>query len=617
MIKTDVLTKFNRKKKSFMSPKHPLFFEETEHKISYCAGIFAQAALNKSSSTLNNYELERLMVKGLGLEPKEIALIIRKVTEEERITDTLLLNIVDPLEQYLYLMDLLNVSLRKEEMSIEEKEAINKYRVLFHVSEEIFGILAAFIQAAYQSDIDQCLMNFAKMQQLGLPLTMTELKYYMPDMEFITQIEDKSIIPGKETRIVDACTIKDKLIIPKDSILVLDHAVINLNGTIVVDGGTLIIRDTTIVNKAEVSNSLIEVKSYSDVVIENSVIDCRYVGSAINQKNGKLSIKNTKVYHTTRNSAIKFWGDQIEVNTCSFRKCYTVENGAAIQIQQGKGNVTNSTFVECEAKNGGAIFVGTQIMVTCCSFRRCCALEHGGAIYYNNEVKSNVLDCQYFDCSPEGEELIQYLHGTDEKVVEKEYSIRIPTILDIPIRVTELGILNIDHTVLYLRQGVQCRGILEIKGARIIADNLVQRDIFDICRSRGCVIDQSEFDGKGMNSAFRATGSRMIVRHSMFRNIKNGRAIYDAMEPKITNSVFSYCQDGAIYSCAGEIRNCLFINCRQKSGAGIMMYGSRGIITDSRFVRCVSEYSGGAIDKSGGHRINQCEFKECKPDNIG
>lgn len=616
MIQTDLLTKFNRKKKSFLSPKHPLFVEDIEQKIVYCAGIFAQAGLNKSNSTLNNYELERLMVKGLGLEPNQIAKIIHLAMDGTRLTDHLLWNLNEPLKQYLFIMDLLLVSLRKEPLTEEEKESIERYRTLFHVPNDIYILLCQFIQASYENNMEQCIQLFSSMRKMNLPLTMTELKYYMPDMEYITEIENKSVIPGKETRIIDACIVKDKLIVPKDGTLVLDHAIIYLYGSIIVDGGTLLIRDTTIINKSDVGNALIDVESYSEVTITNSIIDCRYIGSAINQKNGNLSIVDSKIYHTTKSSALKFWGNQIEVNNCSFHKCYTVENGAAIQIQQGHGSVTNSTFKKCEAKNGGAIYVGADIMITCCSFKLCYALDHGAAIYYNNEVKSNVMDCQYIECYPQGEELIQYIHGQDERVIDNEYKIHVATILDVPILVTELGILSIYHTLIYLRKPIQSKGILEIKGSRIIADGLTQRDMFNISRSRGCVIDSSEFDGRAISSIFHATGSRMVVVHSIFRNVKNGRAIYDAMEPKISDTIFSYCQDGAIYTCSGVIKNCLFINCRQKSGAGITMYGSRGEIIECRFVRCVSEYSGGAIDKSGGHKIEKCEFKECKPDNI-
>lgn len=616
MIQTDLLTKFNRKKKSFLSPKHPLFIEDLDQKTIYCAGIFAHAGLNKSNSTLNNYELERLMLKGLGLEPKQIAKTIRIATDGSRLTDSLLWHMNDALKKYLFLMDLIHISLRKEPLSKEEIESIERYRVLFQVPKDILQLLWQFVQAAYENNMEQCIRLFSSMRKIDLPLTMTELKYYMPDMEYITEIENKSVLPGKETRIVDACIIKDKLIVPKDGTLVLDHAVINLHGSIIVDGGTLIIRDTTIINKSDRGNALLEIKSYSEVQITNSIMDCRYIGSAINQKNGNLTIVDTKIYHTTKNSAIKFWGNQIEINNCSFHKCYTVENGAAIQIQQGHGSVTHSTFKKCEAKNGGAIYAEADVMITCCSFKHCYALEHGGAIFYNNEVKSNVMDCQYIECYPQGEEIIQYLHGHDEKVIDKDYRISIASIIDVPIRVSELGILSFNHVVVYLRQQVQSRGIIEIKGSRILADGLKQRDMFDISRSRGCVIDHSEIDGRATNAGFRATGSRMIVIHAIFRNIKNGRAIYDAMEPKITNTIFTYCQDGAIYSCAGVIAKCLFINCRQKSGAGIIMYGSRGEIKECRFVRCISEYSGGAIDKSGGHRIENCEFAECKPNNI-
>ena len=46
------------------------------------------------------------------------------------------------------------------------------------------------------------------------------------------------------------------------------------------------------------------------------------------------------------------------------------------------------------------------------------------------------------------------------------------------------------------------------------------------------------------------------------------------------------------------------------------MYGSRGEVENSTFVRCISDYSGGGIDMSGSYHVINCHFEECKPNNI-
>ncbi|HEX3075436.1 MAG TPA: right-handed parallel beta-helix repeat-containing protein [Lachnospiraceae bacterium] len=616
MIKTDILTKLNRKKKTWISPKHPLFFEDVSFKIQYCAGIFAHAGLNKTVNTLNNFELERLMIKGLGLNAKDMAQVIKLATDDSRIVDDIILTLKSWMNRYIFLLDLINVSMRSTPLSESEEQSIAIYSHLLGIETDAKNLLYRFVKASFDLELDYCLKVFEQMNRLNIPLAMTELKYYVPDIEYTTRIENKSIIQGEVLRLVDQCVVNGELIVPQNSTLIIDNAVVYLYGSIIVDGGILIVRDSSIINKTDFNKSLIEVKSYSEIQIYHSVLDCRYVGSAINQQNGNLTMDNSKVYHTTKTSAIRFWGNSITIDRTKFHKCFTVDNGAAIQIQSGKGRINECRFRECEARNGGAIYVSSDIMITCCKFKLCLALQYGSAIYYNGEAKSNVQDCEYNDCYPEKEELIQYIHDVKEKFIHKEYHINISTIVDIPIVVEELGILCIEDAVVYVRHGIQCKGILELKNSRFVVDGMLERDMFDIVRARGCMVDHCEFDGKDRSSIFRATGARMAISHSLFRNIRNGRAIYDAKEPKISDTIFSYCGDGAIYTSAGSIERCTFINCRQKSGAGIIMYGSRGLIKNCRFIRCVSDYSGGGIDATGGHTILECEFTDCKPNNI-
>ncbi|ROR28184.1 hypothetical protein EDD66_105123 [Mobilisporobacter senegalensis] len=615
-MKLDTLTKLNHKKKSFITPKHPLFFEHLEFKSTYSAGLFMQAGLGKIISPLNNFELERTILKGLGLSSKDAAGVIKKAKEGNRIIDDLITILDSPVKKYLFILDMMNVSMADDSISEEEHKSIRIFTQLLEIDRSEEKLLFEFITNSYLTDTDKCLKTYEKMMNKKMPVTMSELKFYIPEIEYVASIYGKVIMSNEVLRLVDNCKLLEPMIVPQGATLVIDNAKIEIYGNIQVDGGHLIIKDSILENNLNSYNTLIQVKNFSEVEIYNSNIDCRSFGSAINQENGNLIIENTIIRNTTNFSGIKFWGNQITIKDTIFKGCFSVNEGGALHIRNGRGMIKDCRFEDCEAKIGGAIYSTNEIMIIGCKFKFCKVTEYGSAIFYKGEVKSNISECDYYDCYPEGEELLQYIGDLSEKIITKEYTIKVPTILDIPIRVKELGIINILDCVVYMKQNIICEGLLNIKNSKIVALNNKSEYLFVLDRSRNCIIDHSKFDGNGETGLLWTRGTKTYVNKSIFLNSVKGRAIYDSYEPEIKHCIFSNCMNGALSTNAGKINNCSFINCRDKSGAGILIYGKRGEINSCQFIRCISEYSGGAIDQSGYHRITDCTFEECTPNNI-
>lgn len=614
-MRLDTLTKLNHKMKSWITPKHPLFFENLEFKIIYCAGIFAHAGLNKTISTLNNFELGRIMMKGLGLTSKDAAGVIKLAKEGNRIVDDLIEILDTTVKRYLFILDMMNVSMRDASISEEELQSINIFTELLKISGKEAKLLYEFISNAYQSDTDKCLKIFDRMLQSKMPITMSELKFYIPEIEYVTSIYNKIIKPDEVLRLVDNCKLLETIIVPNGATLIIDNATIQMYGNILIDGGNLIIKDSILENYIDRSNTLIQVKNFSNVEIYNTNINCRSYGGAISQENGNLLVEKCNIYNTTSFSGIQFWGNQITITDTIFKGCCSINNGGAIHIQNGRGMIKSCKFEDCEAKNGGAIYSSNEIMIIACRFKYCKVTEYGSAILYKGEVKSNVSDCDYYDCYPEGEELIQYVDGLTEKTITKEYTIKTSTVLDMPIKIKALGILNIYGCTIYMKQNIICEGLLNIKHSKLIALNTKSEYLFILDRSRNCIIENSEFDGNNETGILWTRGTKINIHNTLFRNSVKGRAIYDSYEPEISLCTFSNCMNGAISTYAGRIKNCRFINCRDKSGAGILIYGKRGEILNCHFIRCISEYSGGGIDKSGYHKVVDCKFEECYPNN--
>lgn len=611
----DILTKLNYKKKMWISPKHPFYFESDKVKILYSACIFMHAQLNKTINTLNNFELQRLLTKGLGLTEKEIAKVICLAKEGRHILDDVI-NILDtPLKKYILILDLSNVCMRNTPLSEEELQSIHMFAEVLSIQKNEEKLLYEFIKYACSFDTKKCILIFEKMLQNNMEITMSELKYYIPEIAYVTQINSKLIKQGTSLRLVDNCELRDTIIVNSGTTLHIANANLSMYGTIIVDGGKLIIQDSKLINKSDKNEALILVKKYSEVEIYHSLLDCSCMGGAINQKNGNLIINDSRIINTTKFSAVKFFGKQISIQNTYFYNCFCIYNGGALWIQHGSGVIKSCTFEDCEAKNGGAIYtLSDQIMIVSSHFISCKVVEYGASIYYNGEIKSNVVDLDYTDCYPEKEEIVQYIG--ERKEIAKDYVIKYTTILDVPITITELGTLIISNATLYVKHSILCRGMLTIKNARIVALDFSERDLIIAIRARGCTARNSEFDGRLKAGIIRATGTKITIDNCTFRNTSGGRAIYDAYEPIIQNSIFSYCLSGAVYTNSGRIMNSSFINCRDKSGAGILMYGLRGQISNCKFIRCISDYNGGAIDKSVGHHITECEYEGCKPNNV-
>lgn len=613
----DNLTKFNQKKKLWMTPKHPLYSKSLKYRVMYGSAVFMQAELNCLSSPLNNFELERLLLAGFQLESDEMAKVLRYSKEKDVVIDFLLHSIQTEREKYLLLLDMINVSLKNAKVPDREREAIEVFGEILKVSNEKLSLLTEFALSANEENVQTCREILHRMHLNDMDLSPLDMKYYIMQLWGTMECTQEMLNQEQEVRIVERCQIKEDLVLSKGMCLIFDHAEVRIHGNILLNGGELIIDDSKIIRKSDSHRACINMKSVlSRVLILNSEMDCRNLGMLVRAEAGELQIKRSFIYHTTRGAAIRFWGNSIQILDTVFSDCYSPEDGGAIMIRTPRGRIKNCKFLNCEAKRGGAIYAVEGNEITHCEFEKCYVAEYGAAIFYNGFVRANLHHLQYKMCCPEGAETIQYLAKMGTFQVTGNYHIMVSTIVDCPILIEVLGSLTIEDANLYLNYPIRCRGSLQMKKVKVISNHLQKGDMIILEHSKKCLIQQCEFNGMGKSSGIYATGCRMSVIKSIFRNMVDGRAIYDAYAPEIEGCIFNFCQEGAIYSQDGNIKQCLFVNCRGKSGAGILMYGNRGNIENCKFRRCIADFTGGAIDRNLGQRVLQCQFEGCKPNDV-
>ncbi|WP_205839228.1 right-handed parallel beta-helix repeat-containing protein [Velocimicrobium porci] len=611
----ELLRRLQNKKKMWTTPKHPIYFQSIEFKIIYAAGVFIHAGLHKKVNTLNNFELERLLTKGLDFNQKEKAQVIRVARNEQKAIDAVIRLLTTPVMKELFLMDLISVSMGSDMMSNEEKESIGLFAELFHISHKQVKLLEQFAVAAFLHDKNRAKKIMNEMPKNGISCTIAELKYYISDVDYVTKIDHTVFTKSSMVKLYDQCEIKDDIIVGNGQTLIISNAVVAMYGSIILDGGIVQIRNSQLRKRNFSCQPLIQSKSYSQLDIVDGNFWCKGCCSAVVMEHGQLFFKDSNIRETL-GSAVIFRGDKFKIENVYFEHCLSNQNGGAVCIENETGQIKGCSFYDCQGKLGGAIYTKNGIEILDCIFNFCKALEYGGVIFYEGEIEEKIRNCYYTHCYPRGEEIIQHIIGKSEKIIDKEYNIIWNTLLEQTVFVSEKGTLRMDGAFVYLMCPIVCRGTLEIRHSKVKGLQINGRDMFLLEWARGATIEYSEFDGNLQYGIFRASGTRLKMESCIIRNTAGGRGVFDAYTSIIENCIFSFCQKGGIYCQGGKIRNCQFINCRGKSGAGIIVYGGNGQIENCMFVRCISTYSGGGIDSTGRCIIKDCTFEECKPDNM-
>ena len=613
----DTLTKFNFRRKMWMTPEHPLCLKDKEFKVMYSAAVIMQAQLNTSVSALNNYELERLLKAGFKFDTSDIAYAMRSSKQNAVVVDYMIDNLVSEAERTFLMMDMINVSINGGNIDERVFDSLKLFARMFDISSDRLNLLCKFVECAYKEEIAEC-QNFAWIIEKQIEgIQTSDLQYYIMQLSETSEFTQKLLDEKKNFRILDRCNIYEDIVLKEGMTLVIEHAVVRIFGNILIDGGKLIIRDSKVVKKSDAHRAVVNLNSYNSIIeVQSANVDCRHCGMFIRAEEGSVFIDKSNIYNTSVGAAVRFFGKKMVVRDSVFARCYSPEDGGALMIRGGEAHVTGCRFSDCEAKRGGAVYSVEGTTISECKFRKCNVAEYGAAVFYSGFVGGNVSYLRYEDCHPSGAEIVQNISLGRVCSIKGEYKVTTSTIVDCPVEIESSAKVVVEDANIYLNYPVKCMGSLSMKNVKVVSNHIDKGDMLYIDNAKFCEIYHCEINGMMKTGGLNILGTKVSIKKTLFRNMLGGRAVYNAFNPEIEDCIFNFCQKGAIYSQGGKIERCVFINCRAKTGAGVQMYGNKGVIDKCNFRRCVSEYSGGAVDKGIGTKVTRCLFEECKPDNV-
>ena len=297
----DNLTKFNQKKKLWMTPKHPLYGKSVEYKILYGAVVFMHAEINCLSSPLNNFELERLLASGFRLDSDGMAKVLRSSQEKSVVIDQIMRAFASDLEKYLLMLDMINVSLRDMKIQEQEEESIRLFSKMFGVTQTELSLLTEFALGAQEENVPKCREILHRMHMQGMDLSPVDMKYYIMRLWETMECTQEMLEGQREVRIVERCLIKQDLVLSRGMRLVFDHAEVRIYGNILLDGGELIVEESKVIRKGDSHRACVNMKAVgSRILVLSSEIDCRNMGMFIRAEAGDLKVQKSLIYRTTR-----------------------------------------------------------------------------------------------------------------------------------------------------------------------------------------------------------------------------------------------------------------------------------------------------------------------------
>lgn len=634
---TSTLTKFKNKVKLRSTPKHPFYFEVPEHKTVYGAGVVLHAYYHPDVKPLSNPELLRLLSKGFVLSPEQTSAVLSSALKKQETIDRLLELLEPSIGRFYFLMDLINVSMRDGDFTEEENYSIRLFSDLFGISEETVKAMRFFLRSAYHEDEKMLLLAHNDLlatlpEEYVEDFALSHLKYYTCFLNTVTVITQKQLSPKPflsddfsmeaimnsylkglfHNYFTDHCELSGDMTLPKGCCLCFHNATVKIYGTLRLTDATLIFSNCSVTLKQSL-RYILSATGSSLVILEHTQIDLRHLGSFLEQHGGTLTANDCSLISGSKKPALCLTDNSFSLHKCEFRTCHTPKNGAAVCIQGGSGQISECSFYDCESQNGGAVYTTQDTILKGCVFYLCKAVRYGSAIFCDGEIRSNLDNCHFYDCFPENEEVMQVLKGPEVYHITKTHVICYSTIIDTSLEISDLGILELRNATIYLRHPIRCKGVLNIRNCTMIAQDFTERDMVIMERAKSCSITYSEFNAANTAGIFRACGTRMNLFHCIFRNCRGGSAIYDAYLAVISECIFSYCQDGAVYCHSSKISNSTFVNCTGKIGAAIRMEGKSSEVNGCHFLHCISYYKPGAIDLSGSRHIYNCTFASCDP----
>lgn len=392
---------FLKEKKGELSPvTHPYTYSDSTFKYLYCFGIGVMT-LGHMKAISEMEDRFMTFLEMIKLNPTDRNRIIIDINNNFDYKITEVFKILDTKEkQYTFLSDLLKLSNGTLWSQSYCEEVINSYISVFGLDTLERNFINDFILLSRRKQTGEAIQRYRDFNQAGYEISYMLLKYMSGDL-LIEETFTDLVIEHGETIVLDKPTLLNGTILVRNgSSLMIENAQVKINGTIIIDGGRIRMRHTNLFVTGTTDKSVIKVVESTQVLIEDSIIDCNFKGGFIQQAKGCLRIDNSRIMHTKNERAIVITGNYLILNGTNIEDA--LDGGLSIQ-NDTTSTIDDCNFYHCEAEHGAAIYSNAvyDTKISNSSFRNCVAKYLGGSVYFlTKKYGQELYGCHFVKCLP-------------------------------------------------------------------------------------------------------------------------------------------------------------------------------------------------------------------------
>lgn len=316
-------------------------------------------------------------------------------------------------KQYIFAADLYFLSSMSLWSQSYCEKVIEIYMNIFQLSKEERRFFEQFVTASKKNNLEQARSIYNEFVKNGYSINYKLLKYMCNNFILEERYGDMVLEKGEVLLIDKPTTIVGDILVRNGSSLTIDGGELRIGGNILVDGGRILIKHAKINVASSSYQSFIKVTNTALVLIEDSIIDCNFNCSIIEQEMGNLIIRDSKLLHCKMSYGIEFKGQTVTITNTNIEDCIS---GGIRVLGDSVLNIEHCGFYNCESDHGGAIYFDSMYdaRIKNTIFKNCRAKYIGGAVYFTNKkYGQDINNCETVQCIPEENVIFNYF--SDEK----------------------------------------------------------------------------------------------------------------------------------------------------------------------------------------------------------
>lgn len=337
-----ILENLRQVKRELLDEKHPLANETIQFRKTYAIGYSMLICVNGYPSEMAKDVLKKqIAILDLPAEFKKLAISTALEADRQAIHNLLQI-LQEARHKYLFMLDLYDYAQKDRKITEKEQELLVLFEELLQLTYEEIQFVRGFRLAMLKNDRDVATKVVQAAFEQNVEVPLNDLPFFLADFEYQERLMPMTLLTGQKKKLHYATYLNGEVVVGKGAELDLNGMKVTFGNeaTIIVDGGVLKADGAQFIASMDANKTMLSLRN----VGLTKLVDVHFSGA-----------NNVR--------AIEMNNAKVELDTCSFEKCFDEERGGAIYFTNSDHFVLRNCVFEHNSTlgKGGSMYVaGTE-----------------------------------------------------------------------------------------------------------------------------------------------------------------------------------------------------------------------------------------------------------------